>query len=90
MQSWLQKRGGWRERSTFRKLVLKEFESQLADVELYAIFHFFLPTINCPACAQELLVKQTDSTALMVHPLQAELIEETETICHYQAFEETL
>lgn len=60
MQNWLQKRGGWRQRSTFRKFVLKEIESQLADVELYAIFNFFLPTIHCPVGAQELwLSKQT-------------------------------
>ena len=90
MQDWLSKRGQWRQRSTFRDFILKEIESQIADVELFSIFHFFLPTINCPNCNHELLSKLVDSTALWCIRCEQHSLFGIETLCHYQALEETL
>lgn len=90
MQNWLQIRGRWRKRSMFREFVFKEIESQLTEVELYSIFHFWLPTINCPDCCQELLPKQADSAALWCIRCKQDSLLRTETICHYQAFVESL
>ncbi len=88
MQSWLEKHKQWRQRSEFREFVIKEIEAQLDNVELYAIFYFFLPTISCPTCCQQLLSRQIGSSALWCIRCNQLSLLEVETICHYQAFVE--
>ena len=90
MLEWLSKRKAWRQRSEFREFILSEIEKQMANVSLYSLAHFFLPTINCPACEHQLVNGLTAGNPLWCLRCEQPTLMFHSTVCHYQALVEEL